>query len=104
MIALLVLQLLWHAWLAPPSPALLWQTLAIAVVPLLPGLWTSIRNLRRGVLIGAIVSLFYFCHAVSGLWSGDAPRFLPASEMAVTLLLIGASGWDARGYRRKPKT
>jgi hypothetical protein len=29
--------------------------LALAVVPLLPGLWICLRNLRRGVLIGGIV-------------------------------------------------
>lgn len=103
LIALIALQIAWHAWIAPPQPALFWQTLALSIAPLLPGLWVCRRNLRRGVLIAAIVSLFYFCHAVAELWSGGAPRWLAFSEMAITLLLIGASGWDARGYRRKPK-
>ncbi|HEX6832432.1 MAG TPA: DUF2069 domain-containing protein [Rudaea sp.] len=103
LVALVVLQLAWHLWIAPPATAL-WPTLAIAIVPLLPGLWVSLRNLRRGVLIGAIVSLFYFCHGISELWSAPAPRALAAGEVALTLLLIGASGWDARKYRRKPKT
>ncbi len=65
---------LWHGWLAPPKPALLWPGLALAVVPLLPGLWTARTSLRRGVLISGIVSLFYFSHGIAELWSGSAPR------------------------------
>lgn len=67
------------------------------------GLWTCRRNLRRGVLIGGIVGLFYFCHGVSVAWD-DAPARIPALiEIALTLLVIGASGWDARKYKRPAK-
>jgi uncharacterized membrane protein len=104
LIALVILQFVWHAWLAPPPPSLQWQTLTLAIAPLIPGVWASGTSVRRGVLIGAIVSLFYFCHAIAELWSGTAPVALAASEMVITLLIIGASGWDARSYRRKPKT
>ncbi|HZW51939.1 MAG TPA: DUF2069 domain-containing protein, partial [Rudaea sp.] len=68
--ALLVLQIVWHAWLFPPAATQRWPTLALAVLPLVPGLWIAGRNLRRGVLVGGIVSLFYFCHGVSAAW-GD---------------------------------
>ncbi len=98
-LAQLALQLLWHGWIFPDSRA----TLAIAALPLLPGLWTSLHNLRRGVLIGGIVSLFYFCHGVASLWSVAAVRLLASAEVALSLIIIGASYWDARGYRRMPK-
>ena len=97
--ALLVLQLAWHAWLFPGSRS----GLALAMLPLLPGLLIGMRNLRRGVLVGGIVCLFYFCHGVSTLYS-DVPARIPAAiEIALTLLVIGASGWDARQYKRAAK-
>ena len=102
-LALTALQIIWHGWLAPPKPALLWPGLALAVVPLLPGLWTARASLRRGVLISGIVSLFYFSHGIAELWSGSAPRGLAFAEVLLTLGVIGALGWDARGYKRPSK-
>ena len=104
LIALLALEILWHAWIAPARPALFWPSLALASAPLLPGLWTARSSLRRGVLVGGIVCLFYFAHGVTTLWSGDAPRWLAASEVLLALAVIGATGWDARRYRRAKTT
>ena len=95
----LVLQLLWNAWLAPATRA----ALALSVLPLLPGLWIGLGNLRRGVLVGGIVSLFYFCHGVANLWSDPGSRLPSAAEVALSLAVIAASWWDARGYKRPPK-
>lgn len=102
LLALLLLQVAWHGWWMPAVPTRYWPTLAVAVLPLLPGLWTALGNLRRGVLIGGIVCLFYFCHGVSTLYSDAAARVPAAAEIMLSLLVIGASGWDARAYRRKP--
>lgn len=102
LVALAALQILWHAWLQPPS-AHLAATLAIAVVPLLPAIWTCGRRLRRGVLLGGIVCLFYFCHGVSVAYADADARAPACVEIALTLIVIGALGWDARHYRRKPK-
>ena len=99
--ALLALQILWHAWLLPPPREQLGPTLALAIVPLLPGLWTCRNNLRRGVLIGGIVCLFYFCHGISAAYSDQQARLFAFTEIALALLVIGASGWDARHYTRK---
>jgi uncharacterized membrane protein len=103
LVALLILQVAWHGWWMPPAPAQFWPTLAVATVPLLPGLWTAIGNPRRGVLIGGIVCLFYFCHGVSTLYSDPVARLPAAAELALALLAIGASGWDARRYKRAPQ-
>ncbi len=99
--SLALLQLAWHAWLDPAPVPRFWPTLVLAVAPLLPGLWTALRNPRRGVLIGGIVCLFYFSHAVAALYAGGAMRWAALVELALALLVIGASGWDARGYRRR---
>lgn len=93
--AQLALQLAWHAWLAPGSRA----TLGLAVLPLLPGLWIALRNLRRGVLVGGIVSVFYFCHGIAGLWSSGSARILALAEIGLCLAVIGALYADARAGR-----
>jgi uncharacterized membrane protein len=101
--ALLLLQALWHAWWMPDA-AHFWPTLALAVLPLLPGLWTSLHNPRRGVLIGGIVSLFYFCHGISAVYADAQLRWLALAEIVLALIVIGASGWDARHYKRAQKS
>jgi len=92
LVAQLLLQIVWHAVLVPVSrPAL-----ALAVLPLLPGLWICIRNLPRGVLIGGIVSLFYFCHGIAEL-IGASPSHLPAAfEVALAVAVVAALGWATR--------
>jgi uncharacterized membrane protein len=98
-LAQLALQLVWHGWIFADSRA----ALAIATLPLLPGLWTSLHNLRRGVLLSGMVSLFYFCHGVAALWAGTGSRSLSVAEVVFSVAVIGASYWDARGYRRAAK-
>jgi len=97
--ALALLQLVWH-WPGTAAGKDAWLLLAVTVVPLLPGLWVSARNLRRGVLIGGIVCLLYFCHAVVTAWSEPDARLAAFSELALTVAVIAALGWDARHYRR----
>jgi uncharacterized membrane protein len=101
LLTLLVLQIVWHAWLLPPPAPQLRPTLALAILPLLPGLLGCLRNLRRGVLIGGIVCLFYFCHGVSAAYGDASARALAFAEIALTLTVIGALGWDARHYKRQ---
>ncbi|MEO8802994.1 MAG: DUF2069 domain-containing protein [Rudaea sp.] len=104
MIGLVVLQVAWHAWLLPaPTQAQFNLTLLVAIVPLIPGLWTSRHNLRRGVLMGGIVCLFYFCHGVSTAYADAQARWPALIETALSLIVIAALGWDARHYKRKPK-
>jgi len=101
LVMLALLHILWHVWLLPPANPQIATTLAVSIVPLLPGLWVCLGNLRRGVLIGGIVSLFYFCHGVSVAYSDNAARWPALVEIALTLTVIGALGWDARKYKRK---
>ena len=100
LIALLLLQLAWHGWLAPPKPGLLAPTLVLAIAPLLFSLWVAARSLRRGVLIGGMLCLFYFSHGISELWSGAMPRWPAAIEIALALLVVFALGWEVRASKR----
>jgi uncharacterized membrane protein len=99
-VALLLLQLIWHAWLFPPS-ANLWSMLALTALPLVLGIWVYMSNRRRGVLIAGIFCLAYFSHGVTSAWSEPPTRILALIEIILALVIIGASGWDARHYRRK---
>lgn len=88
---LVVLQLIWHAWLFPPQQIPVWLVLAIAVIPLLLPL-LAIRDKRRALLWVGILSLFYFCHGIAEGWSSSSERWLALLEIVVTLLLIGTLG------------
>jgi uncharacterized membrane protein len=61
-------------------------------------------NLRRGVLIGGIACLFYFCHGIGVAYDDPAARLPALAEIVLTLIVIGALGWDARKYKRKKAT
>ncbi|HEX5307316.1 MAG TPA: DUF2069 domain-containing protein [Dyella sp.] len=89
--ALVALQLIWHAWLVPPERMPLALLLAITVLPLLLPL-SALRNVRRALLWVGVLSLFYFCHGISEAWSSPAERWLGLTEIALTVLLIGALG------------
>ena len=99
LVAQLLLQIVWHALLVPvPRPAL-----ALALLPLLPGLWVCMKNLARGVLIGGIASLFYFCHGVAELLGAGTARLPAAAEVALAVAVVAALGWDVRQRKRAAK-
>ncbi|WP_350016823.1 DUF2069 domain-containing protein [Rhodanobacter sp. IGA1.0] len=98
---LVVLQLVWHAWLFPPQSMPVTLLLAITAVPLLLPLF-ALRDVRRALLWVGILSLFYFCHGVSEAWSSaGTERWLAVAEVVLTVLLIGALG---AGVKRKPRS
>ncbi len=104
LIALVLLQVVWHGWLAPPRvgpPAL---AVALATLPWLPVIVATFRNLRRGVLWGGALALFYFSHGVAIAWSASGvERTLALAEVALTLLVIvppGVVAWRARRAAR----
>ena len=96
---LVVLQLVWHAWLFPPQLMPTWLALAISVIPLLLPL-LAIRDARRALLWVGILSLFYFCHGIAEGWSSASERWLALIEIILTLLLIGTLG---AGVKRKQR-
>jgi uncharacterized membrane protein len=102
LIALSGLEIAWHAWLVPADSVR--ATLLITALPAAFCVLLCGRDVRRGVLVGGMLCLGYFCHGVASAWSEPAARLPAFLEIALALIVIGASGWDARGYRRKKPT
>jgi uncharacterized membrane protein len=100
LVGLLALEMVWHAWLFPPDDHRL-SMLAITALPLVLSLWIGMKNRRRGVLVGGMFCLAYFSHGVSSAYSEPASRWFALIEVVLSIVVIGALGWDARGYRRK---
>jgi uncharacterized membrane protein len=98
-VALLALQGAWHGWLFAPQVIPVSLVLAVTVVPLLLPL-LALRRVGRALLWVGILSLFYFCHGVSELWSAPDQRWLAAAEIVLTLLLIGTLGAGVRRPRK----
>lgn len=98
--ALIVLQLAWYAWLAPPAHLPVTAALGIALVPLLLPL-LALHRPPRALLLAGMIALFYFCHGVSEAWTEPTVRGLALLEVALSLLLVGALG-AAVQKRKKP--
>ncbi|MEO7433804.1 MAG: DUF2069 domain-containing protein [Dokdonella sp.] len=92
---LTLLQLVWHGWLAPSTVALV-----ITLPPLLLPLLALRKGAGRALLWVGIAALFYFCHGISEAWSEPGVRGVALVETLLCVVLIGALGWDARGYKR----
>lgn len=90
LLALLALQLAWHLWLFTPTvlPPLL--VIAVASAPLLLALLACAHELRFGLLLGGIISLFYFSHGVMETWADPATRALALTEAILAVIQIGA--------------
>jgi uncharacterized membrane protein len=101
---LLLLQWLWHAWIAPPLSVAPWIYAAFFCIPLLPSLWLLARRHRAALLVGAIAALLYFCHGVMVAMSVPQLRMLGLVETALSVLVVVAASWNGLRARfgRKP--
>ena len=99
LVALTLLEVIWHAWLLPGNS--IGATLLITALPAAFCVLLCTRNLRRGVLVGGMLCLLYFAHGVSSAYSEPDARLPAFIEITLALTVIGALGWDSRGYRRK---
>lgn len=101
LIALTLLQIVWHALLAPPpATELMGPTLIIAIAPLLPGLWIARHSPRKGLLVGGMAGLLYVCHGVAELWDGYAPHALAVAEILLVVAIVATLSWDTYHDRR----
>lgn len=99
-IGLIVLQPVWHAWLAPEPHDPLGAVLLLALVPLLLPL-LALRRPARALLWAGIVALFYFCHGVAEAWAIPAERVPAILEIALSLLLIFSLGAGVQRRRAR---
>ena len=97
---LVLLQLVCHAWWAPPANGQIALALALTLPPLLLPLLALRRGARRALLWVGIISLGYFCHGVVAAWSEASVRLPAIVEIALCVLLIGTLGWIVRSEKR----
>lgn len=96
---LVLLQLAWYLWLAPPANANSAFALALTLPPLLLPLFALRTSAGRALLWVGIVALFYFCHGIVAAWVIPTARVPALLEVLLCVVLIGALGWEARGYK-----
>jgi uncharacterized membrane protein len=84
-----LMQPLWHAWLAPPSKASKWMVTLFFLLPTLPALALYALGNWRANTIAAITLLFYFIFAVMQLYIDPIHR-VPAALMVVLCVLFNA--------------
>jgi uncharacterized membrane protein len=103
-VALLVLQFLWHAWLLPPTFGSRWLIAGLFSLPLLPSLLLLLGRKPSAQFWGGVAALFYFCHGIAESWA--IPEALPLAllEVGLSVWVIVAGSWagmKARFSRRK---
>ncbi len=101
---LVLLQLAWYLWLAPPANANSTFALMLTLPPLLLPLFALRTSASRALLWVGIVALFYFCHGIVAAWVIPSARIPALLEVLLCVILIGALGWDARGYKSNRST
>ncbi len=108
--ALVVLVVLWEAWLAPSpyAPAAFWLTLKLLpLLLLLPGLW---RDRTKTHVLASLVMLLYFTEGVVLAWAHRAEALTSASvrtlawvEIALALALFFGASLHARRRLRQTR-
>lgn len=97
--ALALLQVVWHAWLLPPTRMPVAVALLIALLPLaLPLLYW--RTPARALLLAGMISLFYFCHGVAEAYAAPGERVFAGIEIVLAVIVILAC---ARMPKRRSK-
>lgn len=99
---LVLLQIAWYLWLAPPANGQGGLALALALPALLLPLLAFRRGPRRMLLWVGIASLFYFAHGVVAAYSEPSVRLPALTEVALCVLLIGVL-WAVVREDRRPR-
>ena len=105
-LALALLQPVWHLWLAPSTwlpPAIV---LGLMSLPILPALLLAIFRRRSAGFWGGVAALLYFSHGVMELWSNPEVTALAWVETLLSVGLVVAASWrglQARAAARRPK-
>ncbi len=92
--AMLALQIIWYAWLAPPETLPKSVALAIALVPIAPAAILAVFRRPSAVFWAGVASLIYFCHSIAELWTTPAIWPLALLELGLSLWIIFSGNWD----------
>lgn len=97
--ALLLLQPIWHLWLAPPGvlpPGLLTAVMLLPLLP--PALLMLLRRPDAGFWAG-LAALFYFSVGVMEWWTSPDVRWLAALQTFLSVALVVSASW--KGLRAR---
>ncbi len=104
-LGLLLLQVAWHAVMAPPLSVTAWIYAAFFCIPMLPFLLLLARRHRAALLIGALAALlFYFPYGVMEAMVDPPLRALALCDIVLSVLVVVAASWNGLRARfaRKP--
>ena len=106
-VALLALQGLWHAWLAPPAAMPAPLAAVLGALPILPALVLFAIRHRRAAFWAAAASLLYFSHGVMEAWADRTVWPLGVAQAALAAWVVVTASWDGMrarfAARRKAK-
>jgi len=92
--ALVVLQFLWHAWLAPPARGPGWVVAGIFALPLLAVAVLFVARKPGAAVSAGMIALLYFCHGIMEAWAEPAVWPLGLAEAGLAAWVVFAAGWD----------
>ncbi|WP_397608725.1 DUF2069 domain-containing protein [Silanimonas sp.] len=105
-LALALLQPVWHLWLAPST----WLPPVFVVVvmslPILPAVLLALFRRPSAGFWGGVAALLYFSHGVMELWSNPAVTALAWVETLLSVGMVVAASWrglQARAAARRLK-
>ena len=92
--AMLVWQVLWHAWLAPPVSMPVTIAVLLAITPIMPAAVLALFRRPSAVFWGGVASLLYFSHAIAE-WHA-MPDIWPLAlvELWLSLWIIFTGNWN----------
>jgi uncharacterized membrane protein len=102
--AMLALQIIWYAWLAPPETLPKSVALLLAITPIAPAAILAVLRRPSAVFWAGVACLAYFCHSIAELWATPAIWPLALLELGLSLWIIFTGNWDglqAKVLKRK---
>jgi len=106
-LALLVLQWLWHGWLLPPERVQPWLVALLFSLPILPAAILVLLRHRQAGYWGGVAALLYFCHGIGESWAVADAWPLGLTEAALSVGVVVAGSWEgirARFGKKQPAT
>ena len=98
-LALIALQVVWFGVIAPIDVLGPAGSAALFTIPLLLPAWSILKLNLRGIVVGGMFLLFYFCVAVTEAWAQPVSR-IPALIQIVLILWYFAVLYEIRRRER----
>lgn len=98
--ALIAMQLLWHALLPPPNGSGSWALATIAVIPLLFPLKGVLAGSLRSMTWAGYLVMLYLVVGVMEAWANPPQRIPALVQVALVILFVGSVLAFSRSDRR----